>query len=296
MKNAPKVLVTGASGLLGRAILETLEDRFEVVGVARSQAPGVFQLCDITRSGEIERTVDAVKPDWVVHAAALVDVDLCEREPAEAFRVNALGSRNVAAAAQKVGAPVVYVSSDYVFDGRKGEPYVEEDKPNPINVYGRSKLSGEEMIWEISERCCVVRTCWLFGPARPTYADVALQAAMRGEPVKAVTDQVASPSYTPDVAAAIGRILESFPSERKIYHVANEGACSREEFVKLLLELRGLPAERLQAVGWKDLGRPARRPVFSALSSARFAADYGVAMRTWQDALENHLQIQKDPL
>jgi dTDP-4-dehydrorhamnose reductase len=232
----------------------------------------------------------------VIHAQALSDVDQCERDPHLAEASNVTTTANVVQAARAVGAWLLSVSTDYVFDGAVGRPYDERDATNPVSVYGKSKLEGERVALGYP-RSVVVRPSTLFGPGRMNFCDRVVTAANAGQPVPAFVDQVTSPTYTMDLAEALvqfaQRLLvcggpDDLPS--RIFHMANAGRCSRLEFAHRIVDLLGQPRDLVQAVRLADERRAAPRPAFSALTSRYLTEVIGRTLRPWDEALEAYLQ------
>jgi len=288
-----RVLITGHQGLLGRALVEALRAEHEVVGLSRT-ASLPHMVGDITdEPGTIER-IRVVEPDVVIHAAAMKDVDACEQDPAMAHRVNAIGTRNVAIGCQAVSAAMVYISTDYVFDGAAGRAYDVTDVTSPLNVYGIAKRSGERYVSYLLEEFFIIRTCALFGIGGRHFAGELLGVPSGGE-AYGLTDQIGSPSYAPDVAEAIRALLRVASEEsacvRKdypvygIYHVVNEGACSRYEFAETVLRAAGRKDVRLRQTTCGQDRRPAKRPANTSLSTSRFTRVTGHRMRSWKEAV-----------
>ncbi len=219
-------------------------------------------------------------PDLVIHAAAMTDVDGCELDPQAAYRVNGEGTRNMALACQESGAAMVYISTDYVFDGSKVEPYLEEDEPHPLNVYGRSKLAGEEYVQGLLAKFYIVRSAWLYGPGGKNFVEKVLKLAEEREELRMVTTEVGSPTYTRDLAEAIAGLIE-WP-EYGIYHLVNEGSCSRYEWAKKVLELAGRGDFPLHPS--QGYPRAAQVPPHAVLKNRR-AARLGIRLRPWPEAL-----------
>ncbi len=242
---------------------------------------------DVTDAEDVRRAFDELRPELVVHAAAWTDTAGCESDPERALLVNGEGSRQVAEACARTGAAVLYVSTNEVFDGETAEPYREEDEPNPINAYGRSKLEGERCVQSTMERCYIVRTAWLYGPGRVSFPEKVLQAAAEAGSLKGVTDEIASPTWTADLAAAIGALVRGAPFG--IYHLTNGGYCSRLEWVQEIVRLAGLGDVRVEPTSQGEFGAPYRKPTFSALANVNAAA-VGIELRPWQEALEEHLR------
>jgi dTDP-4-dehydrorhamnose reductase len=272
-----RILVTGARGQLGVELVRHLAGVGEVVG---RDLPEL----DITRP-EAAAAVASLNPTWVVHAAAATDVDGCERDPAGAVRVNAEGTERVADGCRRVGAGLLYVSTDFVFDGRQRTPYSEADAPAPLSAYGRSKLLGERAAATVP-RWTVVRTAWLFGPHGRNFVKTILAKANAGEPLRVVDDQVGSPTYARDLAAAIAVLLGR--GLTGTYHVTNAGACSWYEFAAEILRQSGVAAP-LRPITTPELRRPAARPAYSVLAHQAWERAGLPPLRPWQEALADML-------
>jgi dTDP-4-dehydrorhamnose reductase len=227
--------------------------------------------------------VERVRPSWIINAAAYNDVDGAEEETELAFAVNAVGPGNLAAAAAHAGAEIVHISTDYVFDGRKGAPYTELDRADPVSVYGRSKYEGELQVLSAHPSACVLRTAWLYGQYGSNFVKAILKAADRGGPLKVVADQIGSPTWTRQLAEAIAGLIGT--PARGLFHVANGGSCSRFEFARAIVRGR----VEVQPVSAADVARPAPRPANSALISARWEAAGLRALPAWETALEDFL-------
>ena len=277
-----RVLVTGGRGQLGTALQAALA-KHRVLAV---DLPEV----DVTSYDSTMAAADAFGPDVVVHAAAATDVDGCERDPDLAYRVNALGTQNVALACRKVGAALVAISTDYVFDGMKGEPYLEFDEPRPLSVYGRSKLAGERYAQTLHDRVYVVRPAWLFSAVGKSFARTMLRLSAERDELTVVDDEVGTPTYAPDLAAALAQLIEH--PRYGVYHLVNEGSCSRFEFVQELIRLAGRPT-RVTPISTAEYLRlhplPARRPADSRLRNFCAATALGIRLRPWKEALAEML-------
>ncbi|MFB3820397.1 MAG: dTDP-4-dehydrorhamnose reductase, partial [Candidatus Methylomirabilales bacterium] len=272
-----RILVTGAKGQLGVELLRSLAPLGEVVG---RDLPEL----DIVRPAAAG-AVAALAPDCVVHAAAATDVDGCERDPALAMAVNGDGTRHVAEGCRRAGARLVYLSTDFVFDGAKRTPYLEDDPPAPLSAYGRSKLEGERAAQRVPD-WCIVRTAWLYGPHGRNFVKAILRKAAAGERLRVVHDQVGSPTYAPDLAAAIARLVAG--KLAGTYHVTNAGACSWYEFAREILRQAGL-AVPVQPIDTRTLDRPAPRPAYSVLAHAALERAGLPPMRPWREALADML-------
>lgn len=272
-----KVLVAGAAGMLGRDLLLAAGNAgHDVVGFGRAEL-------DVTNAEQVRRRVDLERPDVVVNSAAWTDVDGAETAEQSAFAVNGTGAGNLAAAAAAVGASVVYVSTDYVFDGAKGEPYVESDQPAPLSAYGRTKLAGEEATAAANKRHFVVRSAGLFGVGGNNFVETMLRLADGQSEVLVVRDQVGSPTYTWHLAYGIVRLIEGL--EFGIHHMAAAGQCSWYEFAREIFEQAKVDCKVL-SVSTEEFGRPAARPPFSALTSQR---EHAIRLPSWQDGLAGYL-------
>ena len=247
---------------------------------------------DITQP-EIVEAILGFKPHVVIHAAAMTDVDGCERNPEQAFFVNEQGTRYVAQGAKQSGAVMVYISSDYVYDGTKKEPYVETDSPAPINVYGQSKLAGEQATREQVERWLIVRTSWVYGSNRKNFVTNVLEWAKSQPVLRLVSDKIGSPSYALDVVRTT-RILLEREVWNHLYHVSGEGSCTWEEYGREILRIAGLK-KNITAITFDDLKLPAKRPNNSVLKNAELAKA-GLATRPWKIALSEFLHQEILPI
>jgi dTDP-4-dehydrorhamnose reductase len=268
-------LLTGASGQLGHDLQDTLRDH--KVHVYNHGA------LDVTDREAVLRAVEQVRPNWVINAAAFNDVDGAESAVEAAFAVNGAGPGYLAEAAARADASIVHISTDYVFDGAKGTPYTEEDVPNPLSVYARSKLEGERRVLDSGASACVLRTAWLYGRHGKNFVKAILAAAEKGGPLKVVADQVGSPTATADLAHAIAQLIGT--PARGLFHVANVGACSRFEFAKAIV--RG--AVQVLPITTAEVARPAPRPANSSLLSVRWQQTGLIPLRSWQVALDRFL-------
>lgn len=264
-----RLLVTGAAGMLGQDVRGVARRAgHDVVAVARGEL-------DITDLDAVRRAVDAARPDAVVNCAAWTDVDGAEADEEGALAVNEGGTRRVVS----LGAPVVYFSTDYVFDGEKREPYVESDEPCPLSAYGRTKLAGERVV----ERGWIVRSSWLFGPTGRNFIRTMLALAEERGEVAVVDDQRGCPTYVGHLAAASRRLLEL---SQGVWHVAAEGDCTWAEFAEAIFAESGL-ACRVRRISTAELGRPAPRPAYSVLRSERPQAP---RLPDWRDGLRTCLE------
>ncbi len=276
-----KLLVTGAAGMLGRDVMLAAGNAgHQVVGFGHAEL-------DVADEAAAAAKIEAERPDVVINCAAWTDVDGAEEAEEEATRISGAGAGNVAAAAASVGASVVYVSSDYVFDGSKRAPYVETDQTAPLSAYGRGKLAGEEATRAANKRHFVVRSAWLFGVGGPNFVETMLRLAADHGEVLVVRDQVGSPTYTWHLAYGIVRLIEGV--EYGIHHMAAAGACSWYEFAREIFEQAGVECKVMSATT-EMLGRPAPRPPYSALASQR---EHAIGLPSWQDGLAAYLSQRR---
>lgn len=290
-----KILITGSSGMLGQALCQELSDKYEVTGIdivkstTNDQRPTTFIECDIADREKTVTEIASVKPDMVIHTAAYTDVDGCEENPEKAHRVNVLGTETIALACRKCGAFLYYISTDFVFDGEKKSAYIESDRPNPINIYGKSKLDGERFVQSILKKIVIVRSSWLFGKGGRNFVDTLLNKAKSEKRIEVVNDQFGSPTYTKDLARAISRLVGSTERLSGIYHITNSGSCSWYEFAKEILKVKAIKGAVLEPATSGDINRPARRPKMSILEDRRYQEVTGEKLRPWQDALWEYL-------
>lgn len=275
-----KVLVTGAQGMLGTDLVKILSEKNEV-------SPFDLPEMDITDYSQVLHFLEDIKPNIVIHLAAFTAVDDCEKEIDKAFLVNALGTQNVATACQKVNIPLLYISTDFVFDGEKNFPYTEFDKPNPISIYGRTKLVGEEMVKSILNKYFIVRTSWLFGKHGSNFIEKILAVSEKKKEIKVVTDQRGSPTYSVDLSYALRDLIET--PYFGIYHICNKGNCSRYEFACKILEFAGRNDVRVLPINSEEIADLATRPKYSVLRNYCLELRGMNKMRSWEEALRDYL-------
>jgi dTDP-4-dehydrorhamnose reductase len=275
-----RILITGSGGMLGKDLVAQAQGRHRVF-------PSTRQDCDITDFPQVARAFEKTKPEVVIHLAAFTAVDECETRPETAFQVNAEGTRNVALACRESRVPLLFVSTDYVFDGTKGAPYLEGDAPRPLNVYGQSKLQGENYVRELLDRYWIVRTSWLFGPKGKNFVRTILEKARCEGSLRVVDDQVGAPTYTADLAERLEEIVQR--AGPGIYHATNQGYCSWFEFAQEILRQAGLSRVKITPISTSSAGRPAPRPKDSRLRNRRLELEGLDPLPPWQDALRRYL-------
>ena len=306
-----KVLVSGSSGMLGIDLVLLLKGNYEVVGLDTNSPryecsePDDLVIQDITDRQVIEDSIGRIKPDMIVHTAAWTDVDACEDNPDKAYNINALGTHNLALIAAKIDVPILYISTDFVFDGQKHNPYDEHDRPNPINIYGKSKLQGEEFVLSAAEKYFIVRTSWLFGKCGRNFVDSILTQAESKKRLKVVADQFGSPTYTKDLASAVKNFVDFYFSKIEsgsdkdiygIYHVTNSDNCSWFKFAKAILQHKRLTDIDIMPITSAELTRAAERPKMSILNNSKYQTLTQHALRTWDEALADYLSCSVSPI
>ncbi len=273
-----RVTIFGASGLLGKALMREWSGD-AVTGLSSRDA-------DICDAAQVQKIVHSTRPQWVVLAAAYTDVDGCENNRDLAFAVNRDGAVNVARAATETRARLLFLSSDYVFDGRKNSPYETADERNPQSVYGRTKAEAEITLLELMPQCCIARTSWLFGTGGKCFPDTILKLAAGRPSLDVVDDQRGSPTYAVDLAQGITHLCRKNASG--IVHVTNAGDCTWFEFAREIVSGAGLPTT-VKPVSSAQMARPAPRPAYSVLSPASLHK-FGIELPPWQDALHHYLR------
>lgn len=280
-----RVVVTGAGGLVGRAVSAHCASRGDEVVALDHRS------LDITEPAAVKQRLAEAKPDVVINCAAWTNVDGCETDAPRAETANALGPELLASNCQAIDALLITISTDYVFDGRKGGFYTQRDQPNPISIYGRSKLEGELRAQTVNARTIVVRSGYIFGSGGANFLSTVLDRAQRGEQLKAISDMTGTPTYAPDLAARLRELATlDLPG---VYHVVNAGdGASFELFARTALEIAGLDARALETVTLAELNRPAPRPVNSRLRCLLSDAIGLEALPSWQSALANFVSAQ----
>jgi dTDP-4-dehydrorhamnose reductase len=279
-----KVWITGHKGKLAGSLATALDAaNLENVTPAEDEI-------DITDYPALQTAMAEAAPDVVINAAAWTDVDGCSREPERALHINAYGAQNVALAAYTIGAAVVQISSNEVFDGQHSQPYQEYDATGAVNPYGRSKLHGERAVAAVNPRHMIVRTAWLFAHSGKNFLHAILNAAFAGKPLKVVTDEVANPTYNDDLADALVRLIKT--GRYGTYHLTNAGACSRYTFARYALDQAGYASTPIQPITRHEWPRASTPPVYAALANT-FAGAVGVTLRPWQEAVTAFLEREE---
>jgi dTDP-4-dehydrorhamnose reductase len=283
--------------MLGQDLAMVMGENHEILALDH-------RACDISDERAVRRVFCEWRPKLVVNCAAFTDVDACESEPERAFAVNARGAGHVARAAEQAGGRVFYISTDYVFDGKKREPYCEDDATRPISVYGQSKLEGEQQTFGVNGDCrngggsngsgaghAVIRTAWLYGLARTNFVENILAKAQSDEPnIVAVADQISSPTWTLHLARKIAEL--ACTDACGVLHVVNTGACTRQEMAQAIVDTLRVPVT-VGATTWAQLQRPAPRPAYSVLGCSRLGELGLEPLPHWREALEEYIELRE---
>lgn len=274
------MVVTGAGGRLGGKLVRFLSNfKHDVQGLTRSK----LELSDEKR---VMGKITEINPEIIFHTAAMTDVDGCQENPDKAYKDNYLATLNLSLAAARTGARMVYFSTDYVFAGEKSTPYTEEDDPNPLSVYGKTKLEGEKAVGEYLSDYLILRVAWLFG-TEGDFCSFVRAKVSRGEAVKLTVDRTGSPGYIPDLIQVFYPLALS--NHRGIFHLTNSGSCTRYQMGTEVIKKLGLDA-KTEKVTSQELGFAAPRPAYSVLSCRKYEDVGGHRLRTWQEALRDYLE------
>src|SRR6266446_6359453 len=282
-----RILILGAGGRLGGALTREYRGKFDVVAFNHADL-------DLARPEQIREKLLPLEFDLVINCAAFTNVDLCESQPKQAFAINAEAPEQLAEICRDKKARLIHFRTDYVFDGEKGQPYVETDRARPISVYGESKREGEKLVLQ-TQGHLAVRVSWVFGPDRPSFIDAMIKRAREEEQIDAVADKFSTPTYTRDIAGMLPSFFD-VDVAGGILHFANAGECSWQEYAQHTLDCCRASGMSLKAktVGSKKISDMknwiARRPVYSVLSTAEYAKLTGVTPRSWRDAVADYIE------
>jgi dTDP-4-dehydrorhamnose reductase len=275
-----KILILGHKGMLGSDLFLRLFAFHDVTGKD-------IEDFDIASQGACEEVIAETEPDIVINAAAYTNVDGCESDSDACFSVNAEGVKNIALACRQKRIKIVHFSTDYVFDGTRKTPYQEDDKCTPLNVYGKSKLAGEQYLKQFSDNFLLIRSAWLYGKNGKNFVKTIIEKARTEKLLRIVDDQVGSPTFTWDLAAAVQLLIEG--QHTGTFHVTNRGNCSWYEFAVKILKSACIPEVTVKPIKSDELKRPARRPHYSVLTCRKFSETTGKVMRYWQVALDDYI-------
>jgi len=274
-----KILITGSKGQLGSEFVDRLSEDNEVYGFGHKEL-------DVTDKIYVIDIISKIIPDVIIHSAAFTNVDGCESDIKTAFNVNIIGTGNVAIESKKNKSTMVYINTDYVFDGKKNSPYIESDIPNPISVYGISKYGGELVVKHFLDKFYIVRTSWLYGKRGKNFVNTILRLTKEKNEIKVVNDQVGSPTYVPDLAKAISALIST--KYYGTYHITNSGECSWYEFAKKILKYAGIKNVKVTPISTEELNKPAHRPKYSVLKNLNLEKKKIYKMRNWELALRDY--------
>ncbi len=277
-----KVFIAGAGGMLASALERLLGTAFDLKALTEAQL-------DITDREAVFEAIGEARPDVIINAAAYTAVDQCETEEGKAMLVNGTAVGHLAQAAEMTGARIIHFSTDYIFDGEKEGPYGEDDAPNPVSAYGRSKLMGEQEILRFTQNYIIIRTQWLYGENGKNFVDTIVRLARQQNELKVVDDQYGSPTYTMDLVRAVGWFVEHRDIKGQIFHFSNEGVVSWFGFAREILKLAGI-GTILVPVDTSAFPRPAKRPHNSALDKSKIRRLTNIDIRPWFDALYEYLE------
>lgn len=287
-KAKKSVLVTGSQGILGRALVKRLKPKYKIVALTHRN-------CDITDRKKAAAMFARFEPWVVIHSAACTDVDECQRDAKKAYAVNARGTANIARICASNGAILIYISTDYVFSGKKKTPYCEVDATGPLSIYANSKLEGEKLVRKLVKRHLIVRTSWIFGKGKKCFPNKVLSWAKSKKQLKIISDKYSSPTSADDLAAALDRIISRMNSDKwkdrffGTYHITNSGFCSWYGWARYILKNVN-PEVRIEPIKMSQMNFAAPRPPFTALDNSKYIRTFGLGLRPWQKAVKEYIR------
>jgi dTDP-4-dehydrorhamnose reductase len=299
-----KILITGVGGMLGTDLGNVLSPDFEIVGLERRPVTHLtvpYDICDLTQARKTREAILSHKPEVIIHAAAMTDVDYCEEHQEEALANNVTATQHVVDAANEIDAPVIFFSTDYVFDGKKKGAYTESDTPNPLSFYGKTKHQGEEILLSAAKRAVIFRVSWLFGIWGRCFPKAILRQAAEVKKMNVVDDQVGRPTWTWDLAQAMRQLLVDqrealFKPGTEIFHLGNSGTVHWADYARFILKASGLGEVKIKDIPSAHLKRPAPRPENSVLSLEKSEKILGLKLRPWEEATLEFLPKLKQEL
>lgn len=283
-----KVLVTGARGQLGKKIIDLMSDNFELILTD-------YDDMDITNMDQVTSRFAKELPDFVIHAAAYTQVDKAEDNQEICHKVNVMGTKNIAFACQEIGSTLIYISTDYVFDGKKKTPYLENDSPNPMSVYGETKYLGEKEIEKICTNYYILRSSWIFGElpkGHPgtNFVETMIRLSKENNELSIINDQIGSPTYTKDLVQTIESLIQKAPVFG-IYHFSGDGSCSWYDFAVEVLKQSNINI-RIRPILSDEYPQKAKRPSYSYLNKSKIESALHVSIRPWQEMLKEYLRVR----
>jgi len=276
-----KILITGKTGQLGYDLYELLKDKEEVVATGREEF-------EITNIDSTHKFIKEYLPDIVIHCAAYTKVDDCEKNIDLAYNANAIGAGNIASVCSEINAKMVYISTDYVFDGTKDKPYNEFDTPNPLNIYGKSKLAGENIVKEILDKHYIVRTSWLYGINGNNFVKTMLRLSKYKNMLKIVNDQHGIPTFTRDLAEGLYFLIKT--DAYGTYHMTNSGETTWYEFAKKIFEITNVNIN-VEPITTEEYNALALRPKYSVLNNYVLKLRFNYELRNWEDGLKSYIEL-----
>ena len=292
-----KILITGINGMLGKDLGPVIEGEFLISGIdlqAQIDNEYDYHCCDITDSRKLRKVFDEVRPWLVIHGAAFTDVDGCEKYPEKAEAINVQGTKNIVSLCSEYKAKLIFISTDYVFDGENSQAYTVDDTPSPLNVYGHTKLAAEQAVLNGATKSLVVRTSWLFGKGGKNFVKTIKEKSAHGDTLRVVNDQRGSPTHTLSLAKALMKLIKAvfFSSKQTenhgIYHISNSETCTWYEFAKKIIDLCNINVD-VVAVDSTEFVRPAKRPKLSVLDNSRYEQITKHRLCSWEQALQTYL-------
>ena len=284
-----RIMITGASGQLGLALYRLLKDKteYELLRTdASANAEGTVQALDITDEMAVETYIASLKPQIIINCAAMTAVDLCESEQDKAYRINALGPKYLSSAAEQIGAKLVHITTDYVFDGQGNTVYTEDDMPNPMSVYGKTKQAGDVFVRENCRKSFILRTAWVYGEGK-NFVKTMLCLAKNNSRIRVVSDQFGTPTSALELARVIIFLMET--ESYGIYHATCEGSTSWYEFAKTIFEEAGKIVE-VEAIPTSEYPTPTKRPMYSVLDNKALRERHGYVMKDWKEAFREYMR------
>lgn len=284
-----RLLITGATGQLGLALTRLLKDNneYEVyLTGSRESEDGRVKKLDISDEAAVNSLIGRLKPGIIINPAAMTAVDLCESEQDRAYRINALGPKYLAIAADQIGAKLIHISTDYVYDGQASNPYTEEAVTNPISVYGKTKLAGEELVKEYCKKYMILRTAWVYGEGK-NFVRTMLRLQKTGRQLRVVADQYGTPTSALELARTILYLMKT--KEYGVYHATCEGSTSWYEFALEIFKQAGRVAQ-VEPIPSSEYPTPARRPMYSVLENKALREKHGYVMKEWKEALREYIK------
>lgn len=283
-----RIFITGAGGQLGLALIELLKDNQEYMLYltdSRPKADSTFKALDITDEDAVKFEISEFHPDIIINCAAMTAVDLCETEQEMAYNINALGPKYIAMIANNIGAKLIHISTDYVYDGQASTPYTEESVPNPTSVYGRTKMAGDSFVMEYCPRSYILHTAGVYGEGK-NFVRTMLKLADEERKIRVVSDQIVTPTSARELARVIIFLMETDSYGK--YHATCEGSTNWYEFALAIFELAGRKAD-VEAISTSEYPTPAKRPKYSVLDNKKLRESHGYYMKGWKKALEEYI-------